>query len=344
MTRADLPTSPQRILLIKPSALGDVVHTLPILNLLRRKWPSAHISWLINNDFASLVRGHPQLDELVLFDRNRLSTWWRDPSATKALFSFVRELSAKQFDLVIDLQGLMRSGWLTALTRAPARVGFANARELAYLFYTHHVPIDSMDQHAIERYLAVAEFLGCGRDPVEFKFVTDESDRAHVDQLVNGVGKFAVLMPGTNWPTKRWPVERFAELVTPLRERFGLATVVAGGRDVAEIASQIPATINAVNKTDLRQLVALLERADLVIANDTGPMHIASAMGKPLVTIFGPTNPVRTGPFGRMESVVRVDIPCSPCYSRRCSHTSCMKWVKGEDVMEEVARQLTRET
>jgi len=338
----DLPTSPRHILIIKPSSLGDVVHTLPVLNLLRRRWPEAHMSWLVGSAFASLIQGHPQLNEVIAFDRRHFARAWCHPAAAIGLSRFVVDLARRHFDLVIDLQGLFRSGFLTALTGAAVRVGFANARELAPVFYTHHVPIESMEQHAIDRYLAVTDALGCGRQPVEFKFVLDAADRAHVDAIVGGIGPFAVLLPGATWPTKRWPAGRFAALVDPLRRRFGLSTVVAGASDVAEIAEHIPAAVNAVGRTNLRQLAALIERADLVIANDSGPMHIAAAMGRPLVAIFGPTNPVRTGPYHRPDSVVRANLSCSPCYSRKCNHISCMNWLGIEPVLEAAASQLSR--
>jgi lipopolysaccharide heptosyltransferase II len=164
-------------------------------------------------------------------------------------------------------------------------------------------------------------------------------DRAHVANFV-AEDNFAVLLPGTNWPTKRWPVENFAALVEPLRERFGLKTVVAGSAADGELAQRIGG-IDVTGKTTLRQLVALLERAQIVIANDSGPMHIAAALGKPLVTMFGPTNPVRTGPYKREESVVRIDIPCSPCYSRTCSHQSCLRWLSVDAVMRMVEGQLS---
>jgi heptosyltransferase-1 len=336
----ELPHPPRKILIIKPSALGDVVHTLPIFNLLRRKWPDAHISWLIGTQFASLLHEHPQLDELVTFDRRRFGRGWYDPRAAIGLMRFLKNLSKKNFDLVIDLQGLLRSGWLSLFTKAPVRVGFANARELAHLFYTHRVPVKSLEQHAIDRCLNVTEALGCGRGPIEFHFATDERDRAAVDEMTSGLGKFAVLLPGTNWVTKRWPPERFAALVQPLREKFGLRSVIAGGSDVAEIASQISADLNLVGKTTLRELVVLLERAELVIANDSGPMHIAAALKKPLVAMYGPTNPIRTGPYEKLDSVVRVDLPCSPCYSRKCSHISCMKFLEIEPVLTVAAEQL----
>ena len=192
------------------------------------------------------------------------------------------------------------------------------------------MPIDTPEQHAIDRYLKLARFIGCDAGPVEFPFATTEADRQHVAKLLRpevGECRFAVLLPGTNWETKRWPVGKFAGLVAPLRERFGLMSVLAGGPDAGAMAPQIPGAVDLTCKTTLKQLTALLERADLVVANDSGPMHIASALGCPLVTPFGPTNPVRTGPYGRMDSVIKIDIVCSPCYARTCSHRSCLRWL-----------------
>jgi lipopolysaccharide heptosyltransferase II len=249
------------------------------------------------------------------------------------------DLRDRKFDLVIDLQGLFRSGWLAWQTRAPVRIGLANAREFAWIFYTHRVETGTPQQHAIERYLMMAKTLGCNTSPIEFQFHLTDDDRAHTANLLGDGEAFALLLPGTNWPTKRWPVENFAALVQPLRERFGLKTVVAGSADDRDLALRIGG-IDATGKTTLRQLVALLERAQIVIANDSGPMHIAAALGKPLVTMFGPTNPVRTGPYKREDSVVRIDIPCSPCYSRTCSHRSCLRWLGVEAVMGMVEREL----
>lgn len=336
----DLPTPPWRILIIKPSAVGDVVHALPILNLLRTKWPTAHIAWLVTPVCSGILEGHPQLNEVILFDRKGLGAAWKSGESRSQLGAFRHRLRDGNFDLVIDLQGLFRSGWMAWQTRAPVRVGFANARELAPLFYTHRVRVGSPEQHAIERYLTIAEQLGCGRGPVKFVFPTDDADRAHVREMTNNIGKYAVVLPGTNWKTKRWPVESFAALVQPLRERFSLSTIIAGGPGDRELAAKIPGGLDLTGKTSLRQLVALLEAADLVIANDSGPMHIAAALGRPLVTMFGPTNPVRTGPYGRGDSVIRVGVPCSPCYSRHCSHISCMTWLYPEHVLALAATQM----
>ena len=341
MTPLSFPSPPERILIIKPSAIGDVVHALPVLNLLRKRWPAAKISWLITPACAGLLEGHPQLDELILFERKQFGHAWRSPRVAKALWRFARDLRRRRFDLVIDLQGLLRSGWLAWETGAATRIGFSNARELGWIFYTHRIPIHTQEQHAIDRYLAVAAALGCETDRVEFPFATTEEDRAAVAKMLPEGKPFAVLLPGTNWATKRWPIEHFAACVEPLKSRFGLQTIIAGGPGDSELAKKIDG-LNLCGKTTLRQLVALLERAELVIANDSGPMHIASALGKPLVTPFGPTNPVRTGPYRRMDTVIRLDLPCSPCYSRRCPHQSCLKWLDAEAVLQHAEAQLSR--
>jgi len=336
---------PSNILIIKPSAIGDVVHALPVLHLVKNKWPQANVSWLVTPACSGLLENHPLLHEVILFDRKRFGKAWRNPSLALELRRFTRSLRDRAFDLVIDLQGLFRSGWLAKKTRAPMRVGFANARELAWIFYTHRVAIETMEQHAIERYLKLAKFIGCGDSPVEFPFGTSDEDRAYIAKTLaaeaaSPLQNFAVLMPGTNWQTKRWPVEKFAALIKPLQEHFNLTSVLAGGADAAAMAKDLPAVINLAGKTTLKQLTALLERAALVIANDSGPMHIAAALNRPLVTPFGPTNPIRTGPFRRMESVIRLDIPCSPCYSRHCSHQSCLKWLEIDPVLQLAEEQM----
>jgi lipopolysaccharide heptosyltransferase II len=198
----------------------------------------------------------------------------------------------------------------------------------------------TMEQHAIERYLSITEALGCGRGPVEFVFATDDADRQSVAELIGGIERYALLFPGTNWPTKRWPVENFAALVQPVEQRFGLKCVVAGSLGERESADRVSGAINLAGKTTLRQTTALIERASLVITNDSGPMHIAAALRRPMVALFGPTNPDRTGPYGCDESVLRLDIPCSPCYSRKCSHQSCLKWLKVDEVIRAAERAM----
>ncbi len=328
---------PRRVLIVKPSALGDVVHALPVAALLKRRWPAAHLSWLVSRPFAPLLEANPHVDETIPFDRGRGAGLVRQSGVARRL---ARDLRRRGFDLVIDLQGLLRSGWLAWQTGAPVRVGFAYAREAAALFYTHRVTARPGERHAVERYLDVAELLGLGRVPVEFPLVTTPEDEQQVQSLLAPLDgePFAVLLPGTNWATKRWPAERFAELAIMLERQRGLRIVIAGGGDASEAAgivrSKLPSALDLSGRTGIRQLVALLKTASLAVTNDSGPMHIAAALGTPLVSLFGPTSPSRTGPYGRAGSVVRLEIPCSPCYSRRCSHQSCLRLLPAAQVLE----------
>lgn len=340
VSRVRLDGDPRRVLLIKPSALGDVVHALPVLSLLRERFAGARIDWLVNPSFAGLLRDHPLLDDVVLFERQRLARAWREPEGARGIWRLARSLHSRRYDMVIDLQGLLRSGWLSLQTLAPVRIGFASAREFAPLCYTHRVASRVDGRHAIERYLDVAEALGCPRGPVRFEFGVTGQDRDAVDRLVDCSRPYAVLLPGTNWLTKRWPAERFAALTGPLRSRFGLRSVLAGGRDAAGLASAFEDVIDLANRTTLRQLVALLERASLVVCNDSGPMHIAAALGVPLVALFGPTSPCRTGPYRRADAVVRLDLECSPCLSRRCVHQTCLRGLSVQVVLQQVERVL----
>ena len=334
-------TTPERILIIKPSSLGDVVHTLPVLAALRRRWPDAHISWLVTPACAGLLEGHPLLDHVILFQRRRLGRIWRSPAAGAELADLSRSLRHGRFDLVIDLQGLFRSGWLAWQSRARCRVGLDSARELARVVYTQRVAAD-VNLHAVDRNMMLAEAVGCATDRVEFPLPESPDARQYIDSLIPPEQPVAVLLPGANWLTKRWPASRFAELVDPLERNLGLRCATAGGPETADLAAEIPAHYNLTGRTTLPQLVALLRRADLVIANDSGPMHIAAALGRPLVAVFGPTSPQRSSPYRRDASVVRLDMPCSPCFSRRCSHRSCLRWLEAQAVLAVAEEQLAQ--
>jgi heptosyltransferase I len=341
MISVPLHPAPRRILIFKPSAIGDVVHTLPILNLLKRRWPEARISWMVTPICAPLVEGHPQVDDVIVFNRKRYGHAWRSPTATAAFLRLMMELRRRKFDWTLDFQGLFRSGWMTWASGAPVRVGFDDAREGAPAFYTHAVSSGGWwHQHAIGRYLHLAAALGCDMEPVQFHFVVDDADRAAAAQYVPLSTRFAVLIPGSHWKTKRWPAEKYGRLAAPLRQRFGLETVILGGPGDEATAAGMQTTYNLTGRTTLRQTIALLERAELVIANDSGPMHIASALGRPLVALFGPTNPILTGPYQRLDTVIRLDLPCSPCLGRTCFHHSCMQWLDVEAVLNLAERQI----
>ena len=313
-----------RILIIKPSSLGDVVHALPTVNRIRHRFPDARISWLVNDSLASLLRNCPIIDELIPFERRRFGS----PLQLPNFAGFLATLRNKRFDLVVDLQGLFRSGLMAWATRAPRRVGLSNAREGARFFYNEIV--ETPHAHAIDRYLLVAKYLGCDTGPIEFPL--------GIDYLVGAASpprSLIAVNPSARWKTKLWGDDKFAELVRRLpHERMVLTGSVAEHEQIEKIAQGCR---NLAGQTDLFELAELYRRCAVVITNDSGPMHVAAAVGTPVIAIFGPTDPALTGPYGNQHIVLRAGIPCSPCLKSRCKHTprmECMTLVTVEQVLE----------
>ncbi len=349
----------QRILLIKPSSLGDVTHALPILEGLRTRFPNAQISWQVSDKLAGLVEGHPALDEVIPFARKYYGRIGRSPRATVDFCRYVIDLRRRRFDLVVDLQGLFRSGFFAWASRAKTRIGPAQSRECAWIFYNHPFTVDDPNAHAVDRYWAVAEILGFEHEPKRFRLPIGEEDRSKVTDLLKAGGiepaaGYAVVFPGARWETKVWPADRFAAVVDRLGEEFGLATVVAGSPDeqaacravIKHSKSDLP-LLDVCGRTTLREASALIEGARLAVTNDSGPMHMADAVGTPLIAVFGPTNPNRTGPYHQRDGVVSVDLDCNPCYRRkldRCPRDhACLLDITVDRVMERAAAKLTEQ-
>ncbi len=353
--------SAARILLIKPTALGDVVHTVPVLVKLRRRFPEAQIDWLITPENAELVRAHPALSRVVLFDRRGFQR-----QRLKALRDTARMLAGlrrTRYDLVIDLHGQLRSAAFTIATGAPVRIGFdrpirrvpnatprhgwAGARELSWLAYNRRLPIPTLNVHAIDRYLWLGEILGFDESPIEPKLhlpvEAEEQARTLMREHALTPQNLAVLAPGTMWETKHWRVEGFATVAQKLTEH-GQAVVVVGTEKERGLARRIQAecatAIDLAGKTTPAELAALLRNARVCVTNDSGAMHIAVAMETPVVAIFGPTDPVQVGPYGHPGNVVRADLPCSPCNLRRLAQCpydlKCMREVSAEQVWAKV--------
>ncbi|MDH4099975.1 MAG: glycosyltransferase family 9 protein, partial [Nitrospirota bacterium] len=284
-----IPADPKNILIIKLSSLGDVVHALPALRALRLKFPSARISWLVNRGLEGILEGNPDLDEIIRFDRKRWGQW-RDCGAMGELKSFVLGLRDRSFDLVLDLQGLLRSGVLAALTDAPVRVGFTNARELSPLFYTHKVPVPEDDIHAVDRYLLATSFLGANLDDAVFPVAVNHADEVWAEDELGrlGITRPPILVnPSARWITKQWSLDRFAEACRVLSADGYPVVLIGGGEDterchrLRELAG-LPLT-DLSGKTTLKQLVALMRRSSLLLTNDSGPMHLAVATGLAVV-------------------------------------------------------------
>lgn len=391
----------RRILIIKPSSPGDIIHALPVLRGLRRRYPQAHIAWLVATSFANLLEVDPALDEIIPFDRRHYGRVGRSLPVTREFVRFLGELRKRRFDLVVDLQGLFRSGFMAFSTGAGTRIGPRRTREFACLFYNRRIPATPADSHAVQKNYALAKLLGLAASPPDCRVAFTDEDRNDVCRLLieAGIGKecgaggvsaeigkkgsvqaapnaagtradkppvaparpvalqttrppghrFAVLVPATRWETKCWPPDRYGLLARIIRDRHGLRSVLVGGAMDVEagekaVAASAEAAVNLCGKTTLRQLGALVDHAAIVVTADSTPMHMAAAQGRPLVALFGPTNPKRTGPHGRIEDVVRLDLPCSPCYFRKLSQCpyghACMEELSVEQVASEVERRL----
>ena len=323
---ADYPA--RRVGLVKPSALGDIVHSLPVLRALRVRYPHAHITWVVNRAYEPLLRGHPDLDATLPFDRGALRGGLL--RGCRALRTFLRGLRRCAFDLVIDLQGLLRSGLIAAASGAPRRVGLSSAREGARWFYTDRVPVPRHPLHAVDRYWLVAEALGVGHLPKTFFVPIAQSTRRWAREMLTAFPRPWVIMSlGTRWETKRWPVAHFTALARRIRGTFGGAVVLVGGPDESALAREAEAqlggpTLNLAGQTGLPQLAAVLECADLVLANDSGPLHLAAALGRPVAAPYTCTSPWLTGPYGQTGQAVLTSVRCAASYLKRCGRMDCM--------------------
>jgi heptosyltransferase-1 len=340
---------PRRVAIIKPSALGDIIHALPVATALRRKFPQAELHWVVNASYASLLQGHPDLDEVVAFDRTGLRrNWWE---ASSRLFAFGEQLRKRRYDLVVDLQGLLRSGLMAQLSGAPWKMGLRSAREGAGWFYNIRLPDELWTMHAVDRYWLVAEAFGVGGTVKQFRFPTLETERSGTwGKLVPLPRPWVMINLGTRWETKRWPVAHFAALAQHLVMTTGGSVVLVGGAEEKVWADQLQQlwrrnVLSLVGQTTLRELVAVLDWADLVISNDSGPLHLAAALGKPVVSPFTCTSPIRTGPYGQARGVVRTNVPCAASYRKTCSHMSCMSEltpVRVIPILDEMLQQCRR--
>ena len=303
----------KNILIIKPSSLGDIVLALPALTALRKSFPDARISWLVRPEFAQLLENHPHLTEIIPFDRKFLGKAWFHPRAFDALLSLIRRLRRSKFDAVIDFQGLFRTASLGWLSGCKKRFGMANARELAHIFYTHKVPQNRDCIHAVDYYLKIIQTAGASDLAVQFVLPQDSHAGDSVSRLLTSQGvphdNYAVLVPGSARQNKCWPLERFAALADKISSQFGVYIVAIGTAPEASIVERLKSLANVpltnlAGQTSLSELIALLRAARLVVSNDTGPGHIAAALGTPLVLMFSWSNPARIAPYGRPECMV----------------------------------------
>ena len=343
-----------KILILKPSSLGDVIQALPVLRLLKQHFREAEIFWWIDTALAPLLEGDPDLAGIVRFERQR----WGKPRHWPEMLRSIRWLRDQHFDLVIDLQCLLRSGAFGWLANGTVFIGLNEVREGARGFYDLAVPRKSFHTHAVDWYLSVLSALGV---PVHNHFVWLPKRPAIAAEVKRKWfcenskfkiqnSKLILLLPGARWENKRWPAKHFAELVRQFAEKFPdarFAILGSGGdKPLGEIISRaLPERcLNLCGATSLPEMIEWIRLGDLMITNDTGPMHAAAALGKPLVALFGPTEPRRTGPYGQLENVLRLDLPCSPCMKSVCHFEKpeeCLRALSPTLVFERVLKLLS---
>ncbi len=335
----------RRICVIKPSALGDVVQSLPVLPVLRERFPNATISWVINHEFADLLEGHPHLHELLHYHRRG--------SAGQHL-QLLQELRQRQFDLVFDLQGLMRSGVMSAATGAPLRVGLGNSREGSSLASHLTIPGTGKGMSAFQRYWRIAEELGFGdRTPQTIVPITDADRDFATTNLSSLAGPILAIHPGARWMTKRWPIEKFAVVAHKAMRQFGFSVVILGSKGEMPVSDELQTllhgfvsrktVLNLTGLTTLKQLSAVLSKVDVVLTNDSGPMHLAAGLGTSVLGVFTCTSPVISGPPGEQHELVATQVACAASYKKKCPHSGrmhqcCMDELSTERVCSAFAR------
>jgi 3-deoxy-D-manno-octulosonic-acid transferase/heptosyltransferase-1 len=424
-------TQDVNILIVKLSAIGDVIHTLPSLAALRRRFPDAEITWVVEEAAADLLIGHPDLDRVLV---SRRKGWLKDlrrgriAAPLREMRAFLRDLRSRRYDLVIDFHGLLKSAFIVLLSGGKRKVGYDSLQEGSGLFYNEKIPED-LGKHAVDRYLDFVRHIGAQANEIretappavataqedegkqggagavfspapneapEFRIAIGEEEERSVADLLEesleiltteqssgtnsetvkfstrqGFGseagellgrqsegekegttaegfdgrelRFVAVNPVAFWETKLWEDGKFAALCDRIRTELGIGVVLTGGE--AEPLERIRAgmTTEAANiggKTSLRELACLYRRAALVVSTDSGPMHLAAATGTQVVALFGPTDPDRTGPYGPGHRVIRGDLPCMPCFRKRCEDPRCMKGIGVEEVFAAVKGML----
>jgi lipopolysaccharide heptosyltransferase I len=346
------------ILIVKLSALGDVVQTIPAFEALRNHYPAAYISWLVEEGAAELLEYYPGLNEVYVCQRKSWLEKLRQPELWPAvaldIIRFSRRLRSRYYDVIIDFQGLLKSAIWVGLARGARKIGFDGTREGSWRFLNERLPPYDPDRHALERYLDVTRYLGAEVENVlvraPWTSAEEHKFRKRLNQVTrNGETPLVVCHPMSRWQTKLWPQAKFARLAAEMVERLQATVVFTGS---AEDRDEIEAVLheasdsgiyNWAGTTNLRELAYLCKRATVVISTDSGPMHLAAVLGTPVVALFGPTAPWRTGPYGHMHRVLRMERDCSPCFQRNCETVECMTAIEVDDVFGAVVEQLDKE-
>lgn len=330
----------KNILIVKLSAIGDVIHALPVAHALKKKYPQARITWVVEKAAYELLTNNPDIDEVILFDKPQFKSL---AGIITNGYSFGKKLKSYKFDLAIDLQGLFKSAVISYLSGAPKRLVYCNARELSHLV-GQRVCGEYEQGHVVDRYLDVARHLNCTVEDVQFPIHITEAEVQKTVAIANHAGMrmetpYIVLAPGTNWPSKCWPPAHFAKLADILYNS-NIIPVIVGGANDKRLAQEIIAhtkilPIDLTGRTSMKQLAYIIKRSQAFVGGDTGPMHLAVAVGTKVVALFGPTDPGRNGPYGNQHNVLLAPVSCQGCWKRQCpEQKDCMESIVPDSVYQ----------
>lgn len=335
--------APERILIVLLGAIGDVVRAMPLAMRVRRGLPRARVTWAVEPPAAPLLERHPAIDDRLVFRRDL---------GARAFLPFLAEVRRRRFEWTLDLQRHLKSGVVSRASGAPRRIGFhrSNTKEGNWLFNTETIPPQRHWSSKLAQYLAFAEPLGLPPAPVEFGLALGREEEERVERLLAGVARpFVAVFVGSTWESRWWLADRTAAVLRELRGRFGLSAALLGGSGrerefAAEIASAAPPGVtNLAGETTLRDLVGIFARAQAAFGPDSGPMHVAAAVGTPVVSLWGATSPARSAPWGSEDLALVGRVACQPCYLRRCPiGRVCMREIGAEAVVAALEKALRR--
>jgi len=361
-----LNNPPKRVLIILFGAIGDVVRGLSLATLLKQKWPECEISWAVEKGSSQLLLNHSAIERVLIFDRKK---------GFKSYFDFIREIRSHKYDITFDLSRHLKGGLTSLISGASMRLGFSkrNSREGNWLFQTHHIQDVPHFSDKINHYLSFAKFFGLsfGNDKIDFGLCPSEIEVADLEMKLNEIfqsqiGFFppperrVLFFVGSTWTSREWSSEHFSVLAQKLFETEGLVPIVVGSKGESKKFTEIKNAlsenaqtntsmgnisigntstltplVDLCGKTSLLELRTLATRSRLAIGSDSGPMHIASILGLPVISLWGPTSPVRSTPYGNTDGILQSPIACAPCYFRECPglDTFCLKNISPEIVL-----------
>ena len=330
------------VVIVKLGSLGDIVHALPLANALKDNFPDIHIGWVVEKKFYGLLESHPAIEEAIVFDRQK--------SHVKTLLSFIntiRRIRSKKYDILIDLQGSLKGILIVFFSGCSRRMGFRRGSsrvETASTLFTNW-KVAERGTHIIDRNLYFAGILGAGMVNVSFKIplhnpAVEDINKFLRQKHISGK-RIVILHPGVTWVTKRWPLANYIRLAEEIAKKIPEAAVVVstGPEEKAlgiRFKKKCKTDITVADNMSLPQLAALLDACEVFVGSDTGPLHLAAALGKMVIGLYGPTDPGRNGPYGKGNFVVSSRKACAGCWRKRCPDISCMNDIKVSDVMERV--------